>query len=279
MFSGSSSRPMPGQHCWRHRAGTYDLTAAAHSVAVPPTAGHYSLTRVERADPLHITQPRFSVSNQRLNGSLEDLAGRPETGVRTVGLMHSNAAYLIDETNEGSAAIQGDPIPHTPRRPPDSLTRAVGAAWASTGELQRFYGAEFDHALARTGRRVDTLEASTLGEALELNFKTLQHAARVGTTVRTVRDMRSLAVTVPILAGVAVQIASDIQDDGGLEFASFCRANLPFGNIAASYGLMCAELVKAPLTTGLSYQTISRHHRVDEYLVRSELSLKLIDAC
>jgi hypothetical protein len=158
------------------------------------------------------------------------------------------------------------------------LSQAVRAAWRTTGTQQGFYGAEFSHALECAGTRLAELEGASLREALENNFRTLWTSANNGTGVRALRDLLSLAVSVPIVVGVGMQMATDSPAPGVLDFDSFRNADLPFDSTAASYGLMCAELIKAPLTAGLSYQTIARHHMVDDYLTRTEATLKLADA-
>ncbi|MEJ0004070.1 MAG: hypothetical protein WDN30_11585 [Pararobbsia sp.] len=116
---------------------------------------------------------------------------------------------------------------------------------------------EFDHAQRRAGCHLARLRGPTLRHAFEANFEVLEMSSRNGTAIRMLRDTFSLAVSVPILVGVVMQIAAEAEAEGTL--------------------VMCAELIKAPLTTSLSYQTISRHHMVDEYLKRTELGMKLID--
>lgn len=147
----------------------------------------------------------------------------------------------------------------------------------STTAMQGFYETEFNHAMERARPSLTELAGETLREALAANFRILGISARNGTAIRALRDVVSLAVSVPIAVGVGLQMASDTPVAGALGFDSFRHADLPFDSIFASYGFMCAELFKAPLTAGLSYQTISRHHMVDDYLRRMECTLKLAD--
>jgi hypothetical protein len=188
-----------------------------------------------------------------------------------------NPAYLIDEVEQIEESSDYTATLPSARSAPESLTRTVRAAWLSTEPLQGFYGAEFSHALEGTGRRLARLEGSTLRDALEANFRVLGASAFNGTAVRALRDVLSLLVSIPITVGVSVQIVIDAVS-GKMKFDSFATANVPFGSVPASYGLMCAELLKGPLTAALSYQTIARHHMVDDYLTRTECTLKLANA-
>jgi hypothetical protein len=189
-----------------------------------------------------------------------------------------NPAYLPDESNPAALRTPPGSTVLAPSVRPDSFSRAIHSTWQTTSALQGFYGAEFSHALDCAGSRLEQLRGEPLSQALAANFRTLMVSAATGTGVRFLRDLLSIAVSVPMTVGVVKQMVADTPAAEALSFDSFSPANLPFGSTAASYGLMGAELIKAPLTAGLSYQTIARHHMVDEYLKRTESTLKLADA-
>src|SRR6202000_3464536 len=156
-----------------------------------------------------------------------------------------NPAYLPCESDPRETRTPpGRTVLASPATP-DSLSRAVNSTWQTTGALQGFYGAEFSHALDCAGGRLELLRGERLSEALAANFRTLMVSAGTGTGVRFLRDILSLAVSVPMTVGVVKQMVADTPATEALSFDSFNRANLPFGNLAASYGLMGAELIKA----------------------------------
>ncbi|WP_175104521.1 hypothetical protein [Pararobbsia alpina] len=243
---------------------------AAHGPMSPPV-------RIESMHPASLTQPRTTVSNA-LHPTVDECVAGPSTSGLRASEFQLNPAYFIDEADRPGETGILHLASNRDRGLSEPLPRVVRAAWETTGALQGFYGAEFSHALQCAGIRLAQLEGATLREALEANFRTLRTSTCNGTGIRAWRDALSFAVSVPIVVGVGMQMAIDTATTGALGFDSFRHANLPFGSVAASYGLMCAEVIKAPLTAGLSYQTIARHHMVDDYLTRTECTLKLADA-
>ena len=278
MFSCPHCRPMPAAHVWRPRSDSYDLVAAqrttnvdaAHDFISPPV-------RVDLVYEANVTQPRMASSNP-LHGTSAACMDAPPPYSPPASDFRLNPAYLLDEADGPDPVRHHHDMAGPCQGLSDPLPQAVRAAWKTTGTLQGFYGAEFSHALESAGTRLAQLEGTTLRQALEANFRTLGVSACNGTALRALRDVLSLAVSVPIAVGVGMQVAAGTPTVGALGFDSFSDADLPFGSMAASYGLMCAELLKGPLTAGLSYQTISRHHMVDDYLTRTECTLKLADA-
>jgi hypothetical protein len=255
-----------------------------------------SIFRARRGAPDDLTQARVAASAPPLPESAPPppyseidpgehaVPGRARPGATCVEIF-ANPAFLADEADHLDASGARRAAADRVSSQPDLLPPVVRSAWEATQSLQGFYAAEFAHAVESAGPRVTRLDGigheghdrNALREALETNFRTLRVSAHTGTVVRRLRDVCSLAVSATLTAGVVTQMITNTPATHDIDFDSFNHADLPFGSLGASYGLMCAELVKAPLTAGLSYQTMARHHMVDEYLRRTERTLKLVN--
>ncbi|WP_413194706.1 hypothetical protein [Pararobbsia alpina] len=165
---------------------------------------------------------------------------------------------------------------------PDIGTRTpvevFDVARRTTREFQMFYRPEFEHALAGHPELNDVFTEETLESAFLRQFTRLEREGARGTRMRTIRDGLSLATSAILLTGVAVQVSQDARETGLWNLEAYHHANMPFGDLHASWAMTGVEITKAAITSALTYFTLPSHHVVDEWLKRYELTMAALIA-
>lgn len=158
------------------------------------------------------------------------------------------------------------------------LVTVFGNTARSVHAFQRFYRPEFEYGLTRAPDVDVAFEGTSLRGVFERQFAALESASARGTRARVVRDVFSLVASSAMLTGVALQIASDADSRGVWHLDAYRHANQPFGDVRASWGMTCLEILKGLGTSLLSYLTMPSHHLTDEYLQRYEITMAFLTA-
>ena len=233
--------------------------------ASQPDPSHYNIDiDIEsQAGPSHL----FHTSNSSSANSTTQLLNRS-----------SESSSEKNTQDDSTIAVYASPSPglsiSTHHDPCFKLFKGMfDVLMNSTQTSQTFYETEFLRAYKakKIAFQQYLLDGGMSLDALQKNMQSLEAMGNDGLRFRTARDGISILFSLMVIVPIGIQLADN-------NFQNFNVALHPTNNAVADSVLTGLEILKAILTTSLTYRTLKNHHAVDEFLERLRAGTDLIKA-